>query len=288
MASHPLFLFENPSSLYIQVVAVVLLLQGIMVGLMEFKGINLKYSKFANSNPGSSSTQIPSKLGMFVAYVPAFLICILVLFSKLDWPNASTALHKLGLLQLSTSLNLQKEVESRFLILVTALAIHFLKRVMEVLFIHRYSGGMTIDIFVFLPLGYIFTVGNLLYDMQLSEEYLGRPSVNLIPLGIFLFIVGITGNFYHHYLLSKLRKDGDKLYSIPQGGLFRYVVCPHFFFEVIEFLGVALICQTPLAFCVVVMMFFALLGRSISTKSWYMQKFEDFPSHRKALIPFLM
>lgn len=288
MASNPLFLFEYPPSLYIQVVAVVLLLQGIMLGLMEFKGINLKFSKFASSKPGSSSSQIPSKLAMFVVYAPAFLTCTLVLFSKLDWSNASSFLHILGLLQLSTSLNLHKEAEPRFLILATALAIHFLKRVMEVLFVHRYSGGMTIDTFVFLPLSYIFIVGNLLYDIQLSVEYLGRPSVNLIPLGIVLFIVGISGNFYHHYLLSKLRKDGVKLYCIPQGGLFGYVVCPHYFFELIEFLGVAFICQTPFAFCVVAMMFFSLVGRSISTKSWYMKKFEDFPSHRKALIPFLM
>lgn len=113
-------------------------------------------------------------------------------------------------------------------------------------------------------------------------------SVNLIPLGIVLFIVGISGNFYHHYLLSKLRKDGVKLYCIPQGGLFGCVVCPHYFFELIEFLGVAFICQTLFAFCVVSMMFFSLVGRSISTKSWYMKKFEDFPGHRKALIPFLM
>jgi len=288
MASDSLFLFENPSSLYIQVAAVVLLLQGIMVGLMEFKGINLKFSKFANSKPGSPSTQIPSRVGMFVAYAPAFLICTLFLFSKLDWPHASSFLQKLGFLQLSKSLNLHKEAKSRFIILATALAIHFLKRVMEVLFIHRYSGGMTIDTFIFLPLGYIFIVGNLFYDLQLSEEYLGCPSVNLIPLGIVLFMVGITGNFYHHYLLSKLRKDGQKQYCVPQGGLFGYVVCPHYFFEVIEFLGVAFICQTPFAFCVVTMMFFGLVGRSISTKSWYMKKFEDFPSHRKALIPFLM
>lgn len=288
MASDSLFLFEISSSLYIRIAAVVFLVQGLVLGWMEFKGINLKFSKFANSKPGFPSTQIPSRLGMFIAYAPALLICTLFLFSKLDWPHAGSFFHKLGLLQLSTSLNLNKEAESRFLILASGLTIHFVKRVMEVLFIHRYSGGMTIDTFIFLPLGYISTAGSLLYDMQLSEEYLSRPSVNLIPLGIVLFMVGISGNFYHHYLLSKLRKGGEKVYRVPQGGLFGYVVCAHYFFEIIEFLGVAFICQTPFAFCVVAMMFFTLVGRSISTKAWYMKKIEDFPSHRKALIPFLI
>lgn len=288
MALDSLFLFDNPPSLYIRVVAMVLLVQGLVLGLMEFKGINLKFSKFANSKPGSPSTQIPSRQGMFMTYAPAFLICTLFLFCKLDWPHASSFLHKLGLLQLSTSLDLHKEAKSRFLILAAALTIHFLKRVMEVIFIHHYSGGMAIDTFIFLPLAYIFIAGNLLYDLQLSEEYLGQPSVNLIPLGIVLFMVGISGNFYHHYLLSKLRKGGEKEYRVPQGGIFGYVVCPHYFFELIEFLGVAFICQTPFAFCVTTMMFSGLVGRSMSTKSWYMKKFEDFPRHRKALIPFVM
>ena len=90
---------------------------------------------------------------------------------------------------------------------------------------------------------YSFSVVIFLYEMQISEG-LPSPTMDLMPLGILLFVIGMGGNFYHHYLLSRLRKDGEKGYRIPHGGLFEFVVCPHYLFETIDFVGLALISQT--------------------------------------------
>ena len=134
---------------------------------------------------------------------------------------------------------------------------------------------------------YSFSAANLLYATQICEG-LPLPSVDLMPLGLVLFVVGISGNLYHHYLLSGLRKKGEKGYMLPKGGLFDYVVCPHYLFEIIGFLGIAFISQTVFGFSLLSFVFLYLLGRSLSTRELYVKKFEGFPSHRKALIPFII
>lgn len=279
------FLFQNPPSPYIQGLEILQLLTGAVLGFTECKNImHLKYSKF---NKGSPSAQVSSKTGMLILYAPAFLIASFFLFCKLDWPNASILLYKSGLLQLSITWQLHTQAGIRLLVLTVAVALHFFKRVVEVLFVHRYSGGMAIDSVILISFIYSFFATCLIYVMQISEG-LPSPSMNLMPLGLFLFIVGMSGNLYHHYLLSRLRKDGAKGYSIPQGGLFEFVVCPHYLFEIIDFVGLAVISQTALGFCTAITVSLYLLGRSLSTKAWYVKKFEGFPSSRKALIPFLL
>jgi len=279
------YLFQNPPSLYIQGLEIIQLVTGLVLGFTECKDImHLKYSKF---NQGSPSAQVSSRTGMLMLYSPACLIASFFLFCKLDWPHASILLHKSGLLQLSIISQLHTEASIRLLVLTVAVALHFSKRVIEVLFIHRYSGGMAIDSVVLISFIYSFLAACLLYVMQISES-LPSPSMNLMPLGILLFIVGMSGNLYHHYLLSRLRKDGAKGYRIPQGGLFEFVVCPHYLFEIIDFVGLAFISQTAFGFCTATTVSLYLLGRSLSTREWYVKKFEGFASHRKALIPFLI
>ena len=114
---------------------------------------------------------------------------------------------------------------------------------MQVLFIHRYSGRIAIDTAIFISFVYSLEAVSFFYVMQRSEG-LPSPTVDLMPLGILLFVTGMGGNLYHHYLLSRLRKDGEKGYSIPQGGLFEFVVCPHYLFKIIDFVGLEFISQT--------------------------------------------
>ena len=59
-----------------------------------------------------------------------------------------------------------------------------------------------------------------------------------IAAGIVLWILGESINFYHHAILANLRLSGTSSgYVIPSGGLFKFVVCPHY-------LGWVLCCGT--------------------------------------------
>lgn len=99
--------------------------------------------------------------------------------------------------------------------------------------------------------------------------------------------MGILGNLYHHAILAGLRKDKNGGYQVPQGGLFGLVTCPHYFFEIVDFVGLALASQTFYGVAWAVYVAAYLSGRSVSTRNWYLKKVEGYPEERKNILPFL-
>ncbi|KAG2633477.1 3-oxo-5-alpha-steroid 4-dehydrogenase 1-like [Panicum virgatum] len=171
-------------------------------------------------------------------------------------------------------------------ILCAAFAAHLLKRVLEVLFVHRYSGSMPLGTALLISSGYLFLLA-MIYVQRLTRG-LPEPAVDLLYPGVLVFAVGNTGNFYHHLLLSRLRAGGgDKEYKIPRGGLFELVASPHYLFEIVTFFGFAMISQTVFALVVAVDSAVFLAGRSSATRKWYVSKFEEFPARVKALVPYV-
>ncbi|KAF8732220.1 hypothetical protein HU200_016195 [Digitaria exilis] len=266
------FLYTPPSSAYVAAMSVVSLVSLANAGLAELRGNHMAYSKFWHvvSGAGAGAALLKSRDGMLVAYAPA-LVAAAASFAV---PGAVDG--------------------ARAEILSAALAIHFLKRVLEVLFVHRYSGSMPLDTAVTIGTSYLLSTVTLIYAQHLSHG-LPDPPVDLLYPGVAVFAVGIAGNFYHHYLLSRLRAaaaggggGGDKGYKIPSGGLFELVVCPHYLFEIVGFFGFAMISQTLYALALATGTAAYLAGRSCATRRWYESKFEEFPARIKALVPFVL
>ncbi|KAF8090201.1 hypothetical protein N665_0483s0039 [Sinapis alba] len=238
----------------------------------EVRGNNLKYSKFNNRSSSSQKDRfgsISSRTGMLCLYTPSFLAA-------------------------SASFFLSPSEDLRFLLLKSALSLHFFKRIFEVLFIHKYSGGMPLDVAFTIASGYFSSTALVLYSQSFTEG-LPEPALDLKFSGILMFVVGIVGNLYHHVLLAKLRKGGEgeggsgkKEYKIPKGGLFETVICPHYMFEIIVFWGFFMISQTIYSLSLALGTTFYLMGRSYATRRWYLSKFDDFPKNIKALIPFVL
>ncbi|XP_004516219.1 uncharacterized protein [Cicer arietinum] len=262
------FLFPPPPSLFVTAMSVISFVSLANAGFGEVRGKHLNYSKFwnANSNNNKNATgkkdmKLSSKTGMLLLYTPAFLAGAA---SFWIFPHQSF----------------------RSTILQSSVTFHFFKRLVEVLFVHKYSGSMALDSAIPITLSYFLSAATMIYTQQLTLD-LPEPQINLLYPGIVLFVVGVIGNFYHHYLLSKLRGKGEKEYKIPKGGLFGFVICPHYLFEIIEFYGFSFISQTLYALSFTIGTTFYLLGRSYATRRWYLSKFEDFPKNVKAIIPFL-
>ncbi|KAK4359874.1 hypothetical protein RND71_022103 [Anisodus tanguticus] len=175
---------------------------------------------------------------------------------------------------------------TRFMLLKFAVTIHFLKRVLEVLFVHKYSGGMVLGSVLLISSIYFSLAVVIIFIQHLTLGYT-EPEVDLKYIGLLIFLVGISGNFYHHYLLSKLRDSKEKGYKIPQGGLFSVVICPHYLFEILGFVGISFISQTSFSLSCAVGVTLYLSGRSYVTRKWYLSKFENFPKNVKALVPFV-
>ena len=155
------------------------------------------------------------------------------------------------------------------------------------LFVHKFSGSMMVESAITIGLSYGVSSVTMIYAQYLSQESL-EPTFDLKYVGLAMFLTGISGNFYHHYILSTLRKKGDKEYKIPKGGLFHLVICPHYMFEIVEFVGVFCICQTGFTLCFTLGTVFLLIGRSYATRKWYVTKFGGkFSKNVKALIPYV-
>ncbi len=106
--------------------------------------------------------------------------------------------------------------------------------------------------------------------------------------GILLFFAGMAINNSSDQTLLRLRNGGRTGYFIPYGGLFRYVSCPNFLGEIIEWGGFALMtwCLPTLAF--LLWTIFNLVPRALDHHRWYKRTFEDYPTDRKAIIPLLL
>ncbi|KAL5720422.1 hypothetical protein ACHQM5_013376 [Ranunculus cassubicifolius] len=257
------FLFPPEKSIFITAMCIISPALGAISAYLEIIGNHMQYSKFGNTGSQSKKNEIKlsSRSGMLIAYTPAFLagIFTLAIYSE-DGP--------------------------RFILVDLALTIHFFKRIFEVLYIHKFSGSMSLDSIIPISLGYFLSAVTTIYGQHLTHT-LPEPPFDLKYVGAALFLLGIFGNLYHHTILAKLRKKDDKGYKIPKGGLFSSVICPHYLFEILGFIGVCLISQTVYPLCNTFSTILYLGARSYVTRKWYLSKFPDFPKDVKALIPYV-
>jgi len=75
---------------------------------------------------------------------------------------------------------------------------------------------------------------------------------------------------------------------IPRGWLFEYISCPHYFGELLEWAGWALMTWSVSGLAFFVFTFANLFPRAVASHRWYRKQFPDYPSKRKAVIPFII
>ena len=141
-----------------------------------------------------------------------------------------------------------------------------------------------------MSMAFAFNIGNAYingrYLFSLSGGYPATwiTSPQMI-VGLILFISGFTINRWADRVLQNLRKPGETNYKIPYGGLYRWISCPNYFSEIIEWIGWAIATWSlpGLAFALWTMA--NLVPRARANHTWYHEHFPDYPGERKALIP---
>ncbi|KAK5629413.1 hypothetical protein RRF57_005128 [Xylaria bambusicola] len=127
-------------------------------------------------------------------------------------------------------------------------------------------------------------------------------SVAQFAFGLVVFYVGLTGNYFSDEELREIRrsemrrqeklkqqgKTVDKHYEVPQNGLFKYMLFPHYFMEWVEWTGYWIaggLAFTP-ARCFLLNEFFTMLPRAVAGGRWYKEKFgEDKIKGKYVIIP---
>ena len=107
-------------------------------------------------------------------------------------------------------------------------------------------------------------------------------------IGVMMFFGGFALAKHSDHILSTLRKPGETGYKIPYGGAYRWVSCPNYLGELLQWAGFAVACWSLPGFAFFYLTLSNLLPRALSNHKWYHEKFADYPKNRKALIPFII
>jgi 3-oxo-5-alpha-steroid 4-dehydrogenase 1 len=104
-------------------------------------------------------------------------------------------------------------------------------------------------------------------------------------LGVALFIVGFIVNRYSDWVLNRIRSKSETDYSIPQGGIYKWVSCPNYLGEILIWLGWSLATWSPVAAAFALWTIANLAPRARAHHRWYHERFPDYPPERHALLP---
>jgi len=106
--------------------------------------------------------------------------------------------------------------------------------------------------------------------------------------GAILFIAGYIINKRTDEEFRLLRKKNPGEYVVPDGWLFNYISNPHYFGEIVEWGGWALMTWSLPGVAFFIFTIANLFPRAVSSHRWYKENFRDYPKERKAIIPFII
>ncbi len=135
-------------------------------------------------------------------------------------------------------------------------------------------------------LGNAYVNGRYLFSLSdgYSQSWLADPR---FLAGVTLFLAGYIANRWADLTLRGLRRPGETGYRIPYGGLYRWVSCPNYLGEIVEWCGWALATWSLLGLAFAAWTFANLAPRARSHHAWYHACFPEYPAERKALIPWI-
>lgn len=225
----------------------------VLLGFLDYFELwAMRYSKFGTAKG------VPSRPGMIILYSLPVLVATIC-----AWPYLPTATPVQWLVYASV-------------------VIHFAKRTYEALFVHKYSGYIQPLTFGVIVVTYALIAGMICW---LNAEAIPQMD-GVFILGAAFFVAGEIGNFYHHKLLAELRQTQSG-YQIPRGGWFERATCPHYFFELLAWLGIVLMSRHLFTVLAFIAMLGYLIARSIKTRQWYLKRFPNYPPERKNMIPYV-
>jgi len=146
---------------------------------------------------------------------------------------------------------------------------------------------------VIVGLGFFFNIVNSYingrYLFTLCPEYpIGWFFDPRFLIGLSIFCAGFTIHSTSDRILRNLRRPGETEFKIPQGGLFRWISCPNYLGEMLEWCGWAIATWSLPGLAFFVWTVANLLPRTLSHHRWYRQTFRDYPNERRAIIPFVL
>ena len=106
--------------------------------------------------------------------------------------------------------------------------------------------------------------------------------------GAALFVAGFIVNIHSDEILRRLRRRTRGAYGVPREGLFRWVSCPNYLGEMVEWSGWALATWSLPGLAFAAWTAANLVPRALAHHRWYRRRFASYPAERRALLPGLL
>lgn len=119
------------------------------------------------------------------------------------------------------------------------------------------------------------------------SSYPAHPYFQLLAL--ILFFWASFHQYRCHVILAELRAHAPGVYGMPRGDWFELVSSPHYLAEMLVYLALFMASGAGVLLgvnCLYQLFNFTLICTP-PTHQWYLKKFDNYPKHRKILIPFI-
>ncbi|KAK5116381.1 hypothetical protein LTR62_007928 [Meristemomyces frigidus] len=127
------------------------------------------------------------------------------------------------------------------------ITLHFLKRELETLHVHRFSNATMPVLNIFKNSFHYWILAGLLiayFSYSPSSLTASDGNTTLTALGLALYVMGEAGNAYTHLVLRSLRSPGGTERGVPRGIGFNWVTCPNYLFESVAWIGILVISRS--------------------------------------------
>jgi very-long-chain enoyl-CoA reductase len=179
-------------------------------------------------------------------------------------------------------------------ILTLMFTLHFVKRELETIYVHRF-GNETMPLRnIFKNSGYYWMFAAWIAHVTLHPQYTVPASSSRRILGVGLFVICELLNMKTHMDLRNLRPAGTRIRRVPRGILFNLVSCPNYLFEILSWVGFTLASQSVASAVFTVVGAAQMTVWAIAKHRRYRKEFdgqdgrEMYPKNRKILIPFVL
>ncbi len=242
-----------------------LVLLELALAALTFVGLRFVTAPYGRHGRGGWGPTVPARLGWLIMESPAPLLFAGVFLA---------GTHRAELVPL---------------LFLAMWQTHYIQRTFVYPF--RMRGGARMPVTIML-LAIAFNVLNAYVNAWWVSE-LGSYSPNWLydPRflgGAALFAGGLALNLGADRTLRGLRGPGETGYRIPHGGAYRWVSCPNYLGEIIEWIGWALATWSLAGAAFALYTIANLAPRAIANHSWYRDRFPDYPAGRRALIPYVL
>jgi very-long-chain enoyl-CoA reductase len=177
--------------------------------------------------------------------------------------------------------------------------LHFVKRELETLFVHRFSHATMPfrNLFKNCAHYYILSGAILAYDVyrpvfSASSSYI-RQTIRDDPRFLWVcttvWLLAQLSNLHNHLTLRALRPAGTLKRAIPYGYGFSLLSCPNYFSESIAWLSFSVMTGSWAAWLFTTAAVHQMSVWALAKHKAYKKEFgKEYPSGRKAIIPFIL